>query len=248
LKDSRTLGEVAEAQGVAREALAEALKQAAVEAYRERLAEAVADGRLTQDEADKRLERFQAQDFSGWLDRPYFLLLPHFGAASFVGELPFEIPPDVFRDHTEGFHFSFSFGTSGEPFAFSFGSDSANFREAAAGALALTPDELAVRLDAGESLAEIAEAQGVPLENVEAAVQEALMAEARERLEAAVTDGSLTQAHADRILDELGESLRLELFRDPRLLPWEEEFRAPFFENEDVPSWLRDERPESGTH
>jgi hypothetical protein len=111
----------------------------------------------------------------------------------------------------------------------------------------LTPDELAARLDAGENLAQVAEAQGVPLEDVENAVQDALLAEARQRLEAAVADGSLPQEQADKILAELEDGIRLELFRDPRGLPLGEAFPVPFFENEDVPSWLRDALPERST-
>jgi uncharacterized protein (DUF433 family) len=247
LEAGRSLGEVAEAQGVSRQALTEAIKAAAVEAYRARLDAAVADGRLTQERADERMERFQAQDFAAWLERPYFLLVPHFELAPFGAELPFDLPADIFRDHPEGFHFSFSFGTGGEPFVFSFGSDSAGFRAAAAGALGLTPDELAARLDAGESLAEIAAAQDVPLEDVEAAVRDALLAEARERLNAAVADGSLTQEQADKILGELGDGIRLESFRDPRSLPWPERLPLPFFEDEEVPSWLQEALPERGT-
>jgi len=247
LEAGQTLGEVAEAQGVTRVALAEAIKAAAVEAYRARLDQAVADERLTQAQADERFERFAAQDFSAWLDRQHFWLLPHFELGPFGGELPFDFPPEVFGNHPEGFHFSFSFETGGEPFAFSFGSDSASFRDAAAGALGLGADELAAHLDAGESLAEIAEAQGVPLEDVESAVQAALLSEARERLDAAVAAGSLTREQAEEILEELGDGLRLELFRDPRVLPWGEALPVPFFENEDVPSWLREALPERST-
>lgn len=65
--------------------------------------------------------------------------------------------------------------------------------DVAAEALGVTEDELRSQLRAGESVADVAAAEGVPVEDVVSA----LVAEARERLAAAVTDGRLTQAEAD---------------------------------------------------
>ncbi len=80
---------------------------------------------------------------------------------------------------------------------------------AAAEALGLTEDELRSRTQDGQTLADVAEAEGVP----ETELVDALVAAARTRLAEAVTDGRLTQAEADaraadleaRIADSLDE-------------------------------------------
>ena len=80
---------------------------------------------------------------------------------------------------------------------------------AAAEALGLTEDELRTQTQAGSTLAEIAESQGV----AEADLVDALVAAAEARLAEAVTAGRLTQAEADaragdleaRITDSLDE-------------------------------------------
>jgi hypothetical protein len=64
---------------------------------------------------------------------------------------------------------------------------------AAAEALGLTQEELRTRTQAGQTLADIAEAEGV----AEADLVDALVAAAQTRLAEAVTDGRLTQAEAD---------------------------------------------------
>ncbi|MEE6296119.1 hypothetical protein [Georgenia wangjunii] len=65
--------------------------------------------------------------------------------------------------------------------------------DAAAEALDLTTEELRAELEQGSTLADVAETQGVET----AAVVDALVEAASERLEAAVADGSLSQAEAD---------------------------------------------------
>ena len=80
---------------------------------------------------------------------------------------------------------------------------------AAAEALGMTEAELRTRTQAGQTLADIAEAEGV----AEAHLVDALVAAAKTRLAEAVTDGRLTQAEADagaadleaRIQDSLDE-------------------------------------------
>jgi hypothetical protein len=80
---------------------------------------------------------------------------------------------------------------------------------AAAEALGLTEAELRTQTQAGQTLADVAEAEGV----AEADLVEALVAAGRTRLADAVTDGRLTQAEADaraadleaRITDSLDE-------------------------------------------
>ena len=61
--------------------------------------------------------------------------------------------------------------------------------------LGLTPDELSAQLAAGQTLAQIAEAQGVSQEEVTAALQTAMTT----GLQQAVTGGVLTQAQADQM-------------------------------------------------
>ena len=70
---------------------------------------------------------------------------------------------------------------------------------AAAEALGLTEDELRTQTQAGSTLADIAEAQGV----AEADLVDALVEAAEARLAEAVTAGRLTQAEADARADDL---------------------------------------------
>jgi polyhydroxyalkanoate synthesis regulator phasin len=70
--------------------------------------------------------------------------------------------------------------------------------------LGLTEDELRSALrDDGTTLADVAEQQGVAVEDVVAA----LRAAAEERVEQAVTDGRITREHADEIIAELPERI-----------------------------------------
>ncbi|HEX2575602.1 MAG TPA: hypothetical protein VHK88_04585 [Aquihabitans sp.] len=81
--------------------------------------------------------------------------------------------------------------------------------EAAAEALGLTPEELRTRLQDGATLGAIADAEGVDRQ----VLVDALVAEATERLHAAVADGKLTQAEADERKAELAERLTERLDR-----------------------------------
>jgi ribosomal protein S20 len=74
---------------------------------------------------------------------------------------------------------------------------------AAAKALAMTPAELGGRLKAGETLRDVATANGVPFETVSAAVT----ASVKTDLDAAVAAGTIRQARADRILQRLERAL-----------------------------------------
>ena len=71
---------------------------------------------------------------------------------------------------------------------------------AAATYLGLSPDELRTRLRSGQSLAQIAQAQGKTVDGLE----QALLATAKDRLDQAVADGKLTGAERDAILSRLG--------------------------------------------
>jgi len=71
--------------------------------------------------------------------------------------------------------------------------------EALAGALGLTPEALQAELEAGQTLAGIAEAQGVATADLAAAMEAAM----RAGLEQAVAEGALTQAQADQMLAQM---------------------------------------------
>ncbi|HEX4901349.1 MAG TPA: hypothetical protein VFV42_00970 [Acidimicrobiales bacterium] len=77
----------------------------------------------------------------------------------------------------------------------------AGFGEEVAEVLGLTTDELRTRLQGGESLADIAEAEGVDVQ----AVVDAIVAAHTERLDEAVADGHLTQEQADERAADLEE-------------------------------------------
>ena len=69
--------------------------------------------------------------------------------------------------------------------------------------LGIEPAELREALAGGQTIAEVAEANGVPVDDVVAA----LVAEAQEHLDAAVADGHLTQEEADEKAADLTERI-----------------------------------------
>jgi hypothetical protein len=69
--------------------------------------------------------------------------------------------------------------------------------EAAAEYLGLTESELRDRLAGGQTLAEVAKAEGRSVDGLE----QALVADAKERLDEAVENGRLTRAQADDLLE-----------------------------------------------
>ena len=91
-----------------------------------------------------------------------------------------------------GLAFGFGFGRPG-PFGAGL--------DAAASYLGLTQAQLARQLRSGRSLADIARAQGKPVDGLE----QALLDAARTELDRAVSDGKLTSDQRDRILSELRE-------------------------------------------
>jgi len=96
----------------------------------------------------------------------------------------------------------FGFWGGGPGFGFWGGGSSVVF-DAAAEALGLTPEQLFSELRAGNSLADIAEAQGVDLQAVYDAMDAARVEAMRQVIEQAVEDGRVTQAQADWILQGL---------------------------------------------
>ncbi len=75
--------------------------------------------------------------------------------------------------------------------------------EAAAKALNMTTDELTAALQSGQTLEQVAEAQGVDFADVQAAIQAVHETEMRERIAQAVEDGTITQENADWLLEGL---------------------------------------------
>ncbi|MBC7236671.1 MAG: hypothetical protein H5T69_12600 [Chloroflexi bacterium] len=78
-----------------------------------------------------------------------------------------------------------------------------NGLEAIAQALGMTADELSAKLQAGEKLADLAEAAGVDLQTLKNAADAARQAAVREAIEQAVKDGKLTREQADWMLQGL---------------------------------------------
>lgn len=75
--------------------------------------------------------------------------------------------------------------------------------EAAAKVLNMTADELSTALQSGKTLEQIASDAGVDFTKVQDAIQAAHATELRDRIQQAVTDGSITQENADWLLEGL---------------------------------------------
>jgi hypothetical protein len=115
------------------------------------------------------------------------------------GEMPPFLGPGLFfggpkGDGERGFGFGF-----GPGLGFHFGEK----LDAAAEYLGVTEEELREALRSGQSLAEIAEERGKSVDGL----KDALIAEARTRLDEAVADEKLTREQADRMLERLREGI-----------------------------------------
>lgn len=75
--------------------------------------------------------------------------------------------------------------------------------EAAAKALGMTADDLSAELWGGKTLTDIAADKGVDIADVKAAVEAAQIAETKTAINQAVTDGTMTQARADWLIEGL---------------------------------------------
>jgi hypothetical protein len=75
--------------------------------------------------------------------------------------------------------------------------------QVAAEALNMTTDELITALRSGKTLEEIAQEAGVDFQNVQDAIQAARATSMRERIQQALDDGTITQEHADWLLEGL---------------------------------------------
>jgi hypothetical protein len=75
--------------------------------------------------------------------------------------------------------------------------------QAAAEALNMTSDELISALRSGKTLEDLANEEGVDLQVVQDAIQAAHATAMRERIQQALGDGTITQEHADWLLEGL---------------------------------------------
>ena len=75
--------------------------------------------------------------------------------------------------------------------------------EAAAAVLGMEPEELLSELQEGKTIAEVAEEQGVTVDEFTAA----MLPEVRQELDALVADGKLTQEQADAVFERVEENI-----------------------------------------
>jgi hypothetical protein len=148
---------LAEHLGVSTDELEDAARAAAID----QVDAALADGRITEEQAEALKERIEEGDF------PFLFAPPLFGAPEL------HHGPGLFVDGLD----------------------------AAAEYIGLGEDELRERLAEGQSLAEIARAEGKSVDGL----KQALIGEAEESLNQAVEDEELTRERADEILERLRE-------------------------------------------
>jgi polyhydroxyalkanoate synthesis regulator phasin len=153
---------VAKHLGISSQKLEDATKAAAID----QVDAALAEGKITEEEADALKERIQSGDFP-----------PFFGSGPLFGP---KFGP--------GFDFH-----GGPPFLFG------EKLSAAADYLGLTEAELRTKLNSGQTLAQIAKTQGKSVEGL----KQAILADAKEKLDQLVEDGELTQAEADAMYERL---------------------------------------------
>lgn len=159
LSDGKTLAEIIKAQGVSEEDVIELI----VKQQEERLAKAVTDGKLTQEQADKQKENLE----------------------------------DMAKKMLEGTGFGkigMGFGPGGH-----FGNNADLLK-----LLNLDAEKLQEQLQAGKSLKEIAEAQGVDVDDVISL----LTKQHEERIAELVENGKLTQEQADERSEKLADMIK----------------------------------------
>lgn len=155
------LDAVAKHLGISSEKLQDATKAAAID----QVDAALADGKITKEQAERLKERIESGEFGPFLGPGFFG------------------PPRFFRGGPHEFHLH----APGDQLS------------AAADYLDLTVAELREKLRDGQSLADVAKAQGKSVDGLE----QALLAEAKKKLNEAVSDGDLTQAQADEIFERI---------------------------------------------
>ena len=75
--------------------------------------------------------------------------------------------------------------------------------QVAAEKLGMTTDELIAAIQSGKTLEEIAQEKGVDYADIQSAIQQERQTELRDRIDQAVTDGTMTQEKADWLLEGL---------------------------------------------
>jgi hypothetical protein len=152
--------------------------------------------------------------------------LERIDAAEEAGRLTKE-QADELRDHVESGDLAgpgFGFGLGPGPFGHhglfpGLDGPPGGKLDAAAGYLGLSTDELLTKLENGQSLADVAKAQGKSVNGL----KQALLAEVKARLDRAVEDGKLTDAQRDEILADI--EARLEDLVDAKGFEREHQFR-----------------------
>jgi len=167
LAEGQTVAELAESQGMTLEDVVDALIAPMVERSRQ----AVEDGRITQEQADERIEQME--------ERLLQMLESGSGFGTGMGR-------GGFRGHP---------GAGG--------AQPALLAETLGDALGMTVEEVHEALAEGQTVAELAEAQGVALEDIVDALSTPLI----ERFQQAVEDGRITQEQADERIEQMEERM-----------------------------------------
>ncbi|MCL5997887.1 MAG: hypothetical protein M1546_17805 [Chloroflexi bacterium] len=123
-------------------------------------------------------------------------LIGVFAASTVFAQTPTPAAPSASPDGTPG-----SKGI-GRGFGLWGGGSTAQF-DAVAEALNLTPAQLFEQLHSGKTLEEIAQAQGVDIQKVQDALNASRIQAMKDAISQAVTDGKMTQAQADWMLEGL---------------------------------------------
>lgn len=169
----------------------EALKSALGAAEDAQLDQQVKDGKLTQEQADAiKKARAQSGTVLGNAAPPTLHGGP--GGPGFRGG-----PGGPGGKGGPGFGFGFGLG------GLRFHAGAGGALDAAASALGLKRDDLLSKLRDGQSIADVAKAQGKSLDDVKAAITDAVTME----LDARVKEGKLTSAQRDKVLGTLKDHL-----------------------------------------
>ena len=171
LAEGKSLGEIADAQGVSRDTVVDTLTKGMAD----HLADEVAEGDLTQSEADSRLA--EAKDFvAGMIDKGRGDWAGGWGKGGGMGW-------GMGHDHGHG---GMGLGRGAD-------------LQGLADSLGIDLDQLRTDVMGGKTVAEAAAAQGVSADDLKAA----LKAEAAEHIDRALADGRIDQAKADELKADL---------------------------------------------
>jgi len=154
-----TIAELADSQDMTLEEVVDALIAPVIE----RIQQAVDDGRITQEQADERIEQMEENALEGLQTGSWFSM----GGRGRRGG-PGGVQPAILAE-----------------------------------TLGMSTEELREALADGQTIAELAEAQGMSLQNI----VDALMAPMVERTQQAVDDGRITQEQADERIEQMEERL-----------------------------------------